>query len=595
MAYAKYGQATALVGMVYPYVEPPGTNPTYSFVVTDFVDAPNGFVSSATQPVLWDFGDGHTDTVDNHETPVTYAWKSPGVYTLTIRYYENLVPIRKTRVLLVKVGKAVSGDSQYMAQSNLYAIHWRIRVPGEATRLMFWVSPSKGYELPEGEPAFTDEPTFFYNMAKELERLYASTILRFPVPRTEALVDGFYNIDDSEALYAGQMQELVELGRQIKECLAWQYTHEKEDTFPHRLYSLCRELKTQAMATAEGPLIMHAFRPFEFVLPEGKGLRLEQAARLAQFDNEKYTDLTVADRRVLEGQETVEERARRDTTLLWLRGVLPELSVVIHRYFDAIKVPVSTEETPGPHGMAMITFNPGDLTLSVRLYAWADAEGTPPVAAFEVWRQVTVQLAFAADRKGVAPLTADKMYGDQAQAPVRVLSHPEAEALVGQRMPLNEKIVSVNGTYYLLDPTQKALSPVGGGGGQSGAAPLHAYVTIRGGGATIEDWSGSATAIVPLLGNIDTVHNWASPPDEVVTRWNGLMHPPVSTPPALVVEGVDGDYEVSAKQASDGGVVKTLTLGGSTPITVCDVTLGPKDVSEYEVANNDIASTIGTK
>jgi len=229
MAYAKYGQATALVGMVYPPAEPPATDPVYSFLASEFVDAPNGLVSSATQPVEWDFGDGHTVSVNDHTEAVSYAWKSPGVYTLTLRYSEADVPIRKSRSLLVKIGVASGNDSELSVPSNFWAVHWRIRVPGESTRLMFWVSPGKGYEKPTGGPDLDDEPTHFYNMAKELERLYASTILRFPVPRVESMVDGIYFLFDSEVLYAGQAVEFADYNRQIKECLAWQYTHEKAE------------------------------------------------------------------------------------------------------------------------------------------------------------------------------------------------------------------------------------------------------------------------------------------------------------------------------------------------------------------------------
>ena len=579
---SKYGQASAVIGVV---------GQSYTLDFFDFVDLPGG--SGSLDPATsidWVFGDGNTDTGQS----VSYSWRSPGVFDLTITYYLVDNPLLQTSpITTVKIGLdpeawGEGGSTPYDAGvASVLSCVGKLKTPGQATRLCFYLSPMQGMldEGNTGEPDFSNETDEFFNLAREIESVFSQSIMRYPVPKVEEFENGFYAAFESDVLYLGTSDKVRNLQIDLGEALQWDYTHDVDECYPHRVFEAMMAAMQDDNAMDVFEHILQPYKPYSFILPEGKGLRLAREELVNDLLNDKVSDLTVKEQR----EVTAKPNEKKNWSLLWLRRVLWELSNVIYRYVRSINFSEYDDQYGRMEATyVLVTFNPEDLSLGVRIVNWlddADEYGNTLLS----WRHVATQVDFTKSNDAAVvaaehPLSNLRMYGDRTGAKVKVLSYNKASELVGEEIQADEKIIDIDGAFYLYSPDSPVLTPVGGSPSAANGGDLHVMVTTRGGGATLQTFPEDEN---PFLGNMVSVQSWLGLTKEAVPRWKGLVNPPATG--ELIVEGVDPDYEVYSKKGVDGGTIHRLDVSDWAPDDptvppeyVIEVDLGPKDLGDSE-------------
>lgn len=558
MGAAIYGQIKTLIGIAYV---------SYLLHIDDFIDSQIGVDKS--RPITWDFGTGDTATGDT----TTRTFNSPGDYDLVIRYYElgNDNLLTATRRIRIGLDTEDIGDPShpYVTGGSVVVGVVKLDDATGARRLGFLFSPylSAGTDDQSitGPADFTKDVDETYNLATGIERIFASGVLRYPVPDPEAFEEAIYSVHKYDVVMLGKSDALQEATRELKERLRWDYEHGLTDACPSRVFKQQRAI----MAALPSQAIFHHLRPFGVLLPEGSGLRLAATEKERAFDNKATTDLTVGEQKEIFSPTEREDRERQEYSLGWLRGIIWDLSNLCYRYFKNLKLSTPIEpETLNQAVMAVL--NCDDLSLSVRLYGWNEDD---PYEGWEVWRHVATQVRFTPDPTTVGRVLPCHMYRDKTGDDVRVLTHDEAESFLGEDLPLDFKVIATPWGPYLLDPKRRQLLPLRGGG------PLHALISTRGGGATTRPLPNGETF---FLGSMVTVDGYAAPSRELQERWRGLVDKS-EVEDKLIPEGVDAAYRLEGRMGLAGGQVNVYNLDPSDPAEIfCNIELGPKDFGRYE-------------
>ena len=211
-----------------------------------------------------------------------------------------------------------------------------------------------------------EEEESFYNVAKKLEELYASTVLRFPIPRPEAIKDGLYGIFKYDVLYAGTGDLMLEHGRRMREILNWEYTHDVEEACPYRVFNAMTREGSEDWGLADDgdPWFMHPYRPYEVLMPEHTGLRLAKTegerASLEGFIQDGFAPKDVLD---WFNPPELEDRDLQEYTLAWMRAVLWQLSNIWYQYMAEQQFGADDRDQPS----LVVVLNCDDMSLSVRL------------------------------------------------------------------------------------------------------------------------------------------------------------------------------------------------------------------------------------
>ena len=553
------GQARTIVGLCAT---------TYNLDIDNFVDSGAGV--DTAKDIKWDFGTGDI----KYGPTVSFAWPSPGVYELKVTFYETGFARARQFVRLVRMGY----DTAWLAGGHddpyADAPQWaacgvmKIREPGGAVRLGFMFSDIMGGETGgDGGTPFEDDVTHYYNLTSNFERLYASSVLRFPLPDPDVLEEGLYGIFRHDVLYMGTSDSNQEQTRLLKEYMLWDYTSPGDEACPYRIFE-----QIAAMGdTGQNMEILHPHRPFTVILPEGRGLRLAMTEKETDFELRDMSNLTVEEYKDVMSPRDKEERESQEYSLAWMRGVIWDLANMTKRFANDINI--QELEAGNTRYYVLAVLNCDDMSFSLRLFS----DNDDPYDGWQFWRHLTTQLRLTPDPESVERITSCRMYQDKTGDPVKVLLHNHAEELAGQNLPLDQKVVGTGAGYFLLDPRRKILQPLGGGGTRGG---LHAALTTRAGGAMFRAQPDGESV---FLGSMRTVDGWVAPPKQTRERWKGLLEAPATT--ELMVEGVIPSYATSSMVGLTGGKVEVYNVDEATSEMVCNIELGPKDFGEYETVD----------